>query len=67
MPLRLLSPRAEGESARLAVQTVVRLRRVPGNRALKLHGRVVHEQAFAGAGAIGGEAPVLAPPVPPEG
>jgi len=45
----------------------VSLRRLTGNRVLKLHGRVVHEEAFAGAGATGGAAPVLAAPVPPEG
>ena len=42
----------------------VLLRRLTGNRVLKLHGRVVHEEAFAGAG--GGE-PVLAAPVEREG
>jgi len=45
----------------------VLLRRLTGNRVLKLHGRVVHEEAFAGASALGGTASVLAAPVPPEG
>ena len=45
----------------------VLLRRLTGNPVLKLHGRVVHEEAFAGASALGGTASVLAAPVPPEG
>jgi multidrug efflux pump len=42
----------------------VLLRRLSGNRVLKLHGRVVHEEAFAGSG---GAAPVLAAPLTREG
>ncbi|MEJ2590414.1 MAG: efflux RND transporter permease subunit [Candidatus Thiodiazotropha sp.] len=45
----------------------VLLRRLTGNRVLKLHGQVVHEAAFAGSGGAGGAAPVLAAPVSREG
>jgi multidrug efflux pump len=45
----------------------VLLRRLTGNRVLKLHGRVVHEEAFAGSARVGGTEPVLAGPLQREG